>query len=77
MVIIPEDGKYLCSDAFFKMQEEYKKRFGEWFIPFNYADFQRQGDKCAGRIYLETLRQALEDNKPYQIEPKRYRTINH
>ena len=77
MYIAPVDGKYLCSDENYKMQEEYEKRFGERFISFNYADFQRQGDKCAGQIHLETLRQALEDNKPYQIESKRYRTINH
>ena len=77
MVIAPVDRKYLYSKENYEMQEEYKRRFGEWFIAFNYADFQREGDKCSGQIYLETLKRALEENKPYHIESKRYKTIDH
>ena len=72
MVIAPVDRKYLYNKENYKMQEEYEKRFGERFISFNYADFPRTTEKCSGQIYLETLRQALKDNKPYHIESKRY-----
>ena len=77
MYVAAIDGKYLCSDENYKMQVEYEKRFGERFISFNYADFKREGDKCAGQIYLETLKRALDENKPYHIESKRYNIINH
>ena len=72
MYVAAIDGKYLCSDENYKMQKEYEKRFGERFISFNYADFPGTTEKCAGQMYIETLRQALKDNKPYHIESKRY-----
>ncbi|MCI8594217.1 MAG: hypothetical protein HFF09_03050 [Oscillospiraceae bacterium] len=60
-----------------KMLEEYKKKFGESFISFNYGDFQRQGDKCAGQVYKETLEKALQDDKPYHIVSHRYDVFDH
>lgn len=77
MYVATIDGKYLCSDENYKMQEEYEKRFGERFISFNYADFDRQGEKCAAQIYLETLKRALEENKPYHIQSHRYDDFDH
>ena len=60
-----------------KMLEEYKKKFGESFISFNYADFKWVGDKCPGQVYKETLEQALLSDKPYHIVSHRYDTIDH
>lgn len=77
MYIADVDRKFLYTKENFKMQEEYEQRFGERFIEFNYADFDRQGEKCAAQIYLETLKRALEEDKPYHIESHRFDDFDH
>ena len=61
------DIEILHEDVMYEMQDEYERRFGERFIPFNYADFDGTKDKCAAQIYKETLEKALRENKPYHI----------
>ena len=77
MYIAPVDGKYLCSDENYKMQEEYEKRFGERFIPFNYPDFPGDENTLPGQAYKNAIIHALEEGKPYHIVSKRYNVIDH
>ena len=77
MYIADVDQKLLFTKEHLNMQNEYKQRFGEQFISFNYADFRRQGEKCAAQVYLETLKRALEENKPYHIQSHRYDVFDH
>jgi len=46
------------------MLDRYEEKFDQRFIPFSYADFRREGDKCAGQVYKEALEKALQDDKP-------------
>ena len=39
-------------------------------IPFNYADFDRIGDKCAAQVYKEELEKCLREGKPTSIVSK-------
>lgn len=61
------DMDILRTEEMYQMKLEYQKRFGEIFIPFNYGNFHRMGEKCAAQVYKETLQKALEDNKPCTI----------
>ena len=71
------DMKVLQSNEVFRLCDEYEKKFGEQFIHFNYADFQGTKEKCAAQIYLETLRAAVEADKPYNIISRRYDVFDH
>lgn len=64
-LLTPIDRKVLWTVR--GMLQEYREKFGEDFIFFNYADFKRQGEKCAAQVYKETLEKALRDDKPYHI----------
>ena len=77
MYVARVDMKILKTDEVRKMLDEYEERFKERFIAFNYADFDRQGEKPAAQIYKETLEKALRENKPYHIESKRYSFFDH
>ena len=77
MYIARIDMQILKTDEVKKMKAEYEKRFGERFIEFNYADFDRQGEKPAAQIYKETLEKTLRENKPYHIRSKRYDFFDH
>lgn len=77
MYIAPCDMKILRSDEVFRLYDEYKKKFGEQFIYFNYADFQGTEEKCAAQVYLETLRAAVEADEPYHIVSHRYDVFDH
>ena len=39
-------------------------------MPFNYADFDRIGERCAAQVYMDIIKQCLEENKPYEVESK-------
>ncbi len=77
MYVIRRDMDILRSDEVFHLYGEYKKKFGEEFIYFNYADFQGTEEKCAAQIYLETLRAAVEADEPYHIVSHRYDDFDH
>ena len=77
MYIARCDSEILRSDEVYKMELEYKKRFGKYFIQFNYADFHGTEEKCAAQVYVETLRKALQENKPYDIVSHRYDDFDH
>lgn len=77
MYIAPCDMKILRTDEVFRLYDEYKKKFGEQFIYFNYADFQGTEEKCAAQVYLETLRAAVEADEPYHIVSHRYDVFDH
>lgn len=77
MYIASIDMKILTSSELDELDECYFNKFGERFIRFNYGDFHRQGDKCAAQIYLETLREAIEKDKPYRIVSHRYDDFDH
>ena len=76
MYVARVDAAFFTGELF-DMLDRYEEKFGERFIAFNYADFQRNGDKCAGEVYKETLEKALKDDKPYHIVSHRYDTIDH
>lgn len=74
MVVAPVDSAYMREHKVLNLKIEYRKRFGEPFIPFNYCDFQRVGDKCAAQIYTEELERAcVKGNKlhGFQMVPAR------
>lgn len=77
MVVAPVDMAILKSNELRTLYSQYTERFGEKFILFNYADFDRKGDKCAAQVYKETLEKALRDGKPYHIKSKRYDFFDH
>lgn len=77
MYVAEVDMLILTSTEVLEMRKAYEQRFKERFIEFNYADFDRQGDKPAAQIYKETLQEALEKNTPYHIESKRYSFFDH
>ena len=51
MYVAAVDSAYMREHNVLELKIEYRKRFGEPFISFNYADFDRVGDKCAAQIY--------------------------
>lgn len=77
MYVARVDVQILKSDEVHKMEEEYKERFGEYFVQFNYADFQGTKEKPAAQIYKETLEKALREGKPYRVRSKRYDFFDH
>ena len=70
MYVARIDADILRTDEMWELQEEYKKQFGEYMIPFNYADFDRIGERCAAQVYMDIIKQCLEENKPYEVESK-------
>ena len=70
MYVARIDADILRADEMLELQEEYKKQFGEYMIPFNYADFDRIGERCAAQVYMDIIKQCLEENKPYEVESK-------
>lgn len=77
MYVADVDMKVLCTSNLRELKQKYREQFGENFIEFNYADFYRQEEKCAAQIYVETLKRALEENKPYHIQSHRYDDFDH
>lgn len=77
MVVAPIDARTLQTEEVWNMLKQYEEKFHERFIAFNYADFHRQGERCAAEVYKETLEKALLDDKPYHIESKRYSFFDH
>lgn len=68
MYVAPVDMKIL--KTLLDSKTKYIERFGEQFPCFNYADFDRQGEKCAAQVYKELLEKALQEGKPYRIKSK-------
>ncbi len=77
MYVTAIDMNVLKSPELKAFLDQYEDKFKERFIAFNYADFHRQGEKCAAQVYRETLEKALLDDKPYHIESKRYSFFDH
>lgn len=77
MYVARVDAKILCSKEVMNMRAEYREKFGEFFIAFNYGDFPGTKEKCAGQVYKETLEKALRDGKPYHIVSHRYDDFDH
>lgn len=70
MYVAAVDSAYMREHNALELKIEYRKRFGEPFISFNYADFDRVGDKCAAQIYTEELERCLREGKPTSIVSK-------
>lgn len=77
MYVVPRDSAILRSSEMFDLKKEYRDKFGEGFIPFNYSDFQGTEHTPAAQIYLETLRKAVEADEPYRIVSHRYDFFDH
>lgn len=78
MYVIRADMEILCSNEVRTMEEEYYKKFGEWFIHFNYVDFPGiKGEQRPAEMYREALREALKKDEPTHIESHRYDIIDH
>lgn len=72
MYVALVDAKFLNSKELNDVFKEYIELFGKDTLPmFNYADFQRQGDKCSAEIYKEALEKCIAEGKPYDI-PSRW-----
>lgn len=72
MYIAPVDSKVLFCEERVDLMDAYETKFGEPFIQFNYVDFQRQGEKCSGEVYMEALRKAVQADEPTHIVSHRY-----
>ena len=70
MYVARVDSEIICTDEMDELKEEYERRFGKRFIPFNYADFDRIGDKCAAQVYKVVLEKCLREGKPTSIVSK-------
>lgn len=70
MVVAPVDSAILRSDEMWELWEQYEKTFGKRFICFNYCDFQRDSDRCAAQVYMDTIKQCLREGKPTSIVSK-------
>ena len=70
MYVARVDSEIICTDEMDELKEEYERRFGKRFIPFNYADFDRIGDKCAAQVYKEELEKCLREGNPTSIVSK-------
>ena len=70
MYVARVDSEIICTDEMDELKEEYERRFGKRFIPFNYADFDRIGDKRAAQVYKEELEKCLREGKPTSIVSK-------
>lgn len=70
MVVAKVDSTILRSDEMIELKKQYRETFGERFMPFNYADFDRIGDKCAAQVYKEELEKCLREGKPTSIVSK-------
>ena len=47
-----------------KMKRQYREKFGEPFLCFNYVDFPGTKTQAAADMYREILKKALADDKP-------------
>lgn len=70
MYVAAVDSEVLRSDEMLELKKAYREKFGERFMPFNYADFDRIGDKCAAQVYKEELEKCLREGKPTSIVSK-------
>ena len=70
MYVAAVDSEVLRSDEMLELKKAYREKFGKRFIPFNYADFDRIGDKCAAQVYKEELEKCLREGKPTSIVSK-------
>lgn len=70
MYVAAVDSAYMREHNVLELKIEYRKRFGKPFIPFNYCDFDRIGERCAAQVYMDIIKQCLEENKPYEVESK-------
>ena len=70
MVVARVDSAYMREHNVLELKIECRKRFGEPYIPFNYCDFQRNGDKCAAQVYKEEVEKCLREGKPTSIVSK-------
>jgi len=70
MYVAAVDSAYMREHNVLELKIEYRKRFGEPFISFNYADFDRIGDKCAAQVYKEEVEKCLREGKPTSIISK-------
>ncbi len=77
MYVARIDMRVLKTDEVHSMLNQYEEKFGERFIAFNYADFPGSDTQCAGEMYRDILKKALEDDKPYHIVSHRYDHIDH
>ena len=77
MYIIPEDFEILRTKEIRALQEQYKEKFGSYFLYFNYADFPGSKTQLAAEMYRDALRKAVADDKPHQIVSHRYDHSDH
>ena len=70
MYVAAVDSKVLRSDEMLELKKAYREKFGKRFMPFNYADFDRIGDKCAAQVYKEEVEKCLREGKPTSIVSK-------
>ena len=69
MYVAPVDIPWLNEDTA-KLVRQYRAKFGVAAPMFNYADFQRDGEKCAGQVFREWLEKALEGDEPPEFVSK-------
>jgi len=77
MYVVRADAEIISTREVQDMLDEYERRFGERFIAFNYGDFRGSKTQLPAEMYRETLRKALQENKPYHIVSHRYDDFDH
>lgn len=77
MYVARVDALVIKSKEVHDLLDQYEEKFGERFLAFNYADFPGTETQCAGEMYREILRKAVQDDKPYHIVSHRYDDFDH
>ena len=59
MIIARVDILVLKSKEVQDLLDQYEEKFGKRFLPFDYENFHRVGEKCAAQMYKEALEKEL------------------
>lgn len=77
MVVNHKDAEILCSDEVMSMRRQYREKFGEDFLWFNYIDFPGTKTQAAADMYREILKKALADDKPSTMVSHWFDSMDH
>lgn len=77
MYVAKSDAITIREGGGWEMMQEYRKKFGEGFPPFNYADFPGTEEISPGQMWLNTLKSALEADEPFRMISHRYDFFDH
>ena len=77
MIIARTDLMILRQKEVRELRGAYRKKFHEDFVPFNYGDFEWDGDKPAAAFFVEALREALQKDEPTRYKGDPWEPFGH